>query len=230
MVVLADAAVAALHVDPAHEADTGVDVLQHPQHLQVAGHRHQPFMEGLVEFHEFFHRAVARFRAGVLEEGEQGVDVLFPGPHDGQAQRLGLHDLAQLVEGKHFLGIQIAAEEALARREAQQPFGRQAGQRLAQRGAADAQRTGQHAFVEPFAGFEVIAHAHLLELVINLLDDAVTCHGCHGIESCLRSSAFRRYWRKAGIYLNSILCTAVYTPRGNRRPAVRIGPLRFALR
>ena len=178
VVVLADAAVAAVHVDPAHEADARVDVLQHAEHFGVAGHRHQSFVEGFVQVDQFVDAAVARLRAGLVQEGQQGIDVLVLGPVDRDAQRLHLEHPAHLVQGKDFGDIELAAKKALARHEEQQSFGEQPGQRFAQRRTTDAERLGQHTFVEALARLELVADAHQLELFVYDFHDAVG--GCLG--------------------------------------------------
>ena len=92
---------------------------------------------------------------------------------DGEADRGHLDRLAQLVEIEDLVRIEFAAEEALARREAQEAFGVEPVQGLAQRRATDAETLGKLALVEPFTRLQLIADRHRLELFIDPVDDAV---------------------------------------------------------
>jgi hypothetical protein len=133
------------------------------------------------------HFVPAPVQVGALARAQVGqrqplVDAVEPGreaasPRPAQAQRQPLEAADHRVQVARQRRRQPRHPESPPRHRLHQSVGSQAGQRLAQRGAADAQRLADALLLEPLAGREAAVREPAQQLLADLVAQVKTLYG-----------------------------------------------------
>ncbi len=159
------------HHDPTDIPYPFADIAQHAHQLTVPGQLGELHVELLVQLDQHLRRragAIGRLRLD--QECAQCRDAVIAGPVDGPAQRLAFDRLAHFVEFENHLGPQGTVEKSASGLEGDETLRDQPVQRFPEWGAADPERAGQRAFVDPLIRHEGVVGRHGPDLVIDPVD------------------------------------------------------------
>ncbi len=159
-------------MNPTDEMYAPIDVLEYIQHLGVAGHLVELFVEAFVEFDELCWRSVLGFWAGLVEEGFEARNILCGSAFYRELYPGHLNRTAQLVQVEDLLRIQSPAKESLAGPKLEKSLDTEPIERLTKGRAADTQFTCQFPFIYPLAWLEGKGLSHDAQTLMSPINGA----------------------------------------------------------